>query len=564
MKKLRYFKKSFIAVFAMLIAAISMTTAVFANPVTATVRDIDDNTFTLGPGLQYLLTTDKPGGYNGDPSYVGIYYIGLWHLTQPTDFDNSQNDIESYIGYIDEGLTVRNVVFSHEFGGSDFVATPNKDYYVVAGPTSMEVRDGGTVVFQSTSRRIYIRTLELDNQRPAIDGQENFVTSVDNPITVNEIQDYLTAWDETDGDLTDDIYIITDNYTPNKLVLGKHSIVFGVEDAAGNEATVEVFVNVVDITDPVITGNSTKAQISYTKTWNINNFKSTLVATDNYDTLTNADIYIVSDNYTNNKTKLGTYSIVFGVEDASGNETTFTKKVEVIDDVAPVINGPTTLTKPITSTLTINDIKQQLTATDEKDGNVNASLVVITDNFTGKGNITGTYTIVFEASDSKGNKATHTVTVQVIDNIAPIFYIKDGVSIVLSPGVELTRQQIIDLLIASDQLPVGGTTTFSFPIDNYTGNEETPGVYPMQIMARSTNGNEYLHNFAITVMEAEDDDPIVIDEPTNWLGWWDDTIEWVEENPYIAGGIGIGVLALIGLLIYASKRKPKNKRRRRK
>lgn len=399
--------------------------------------------------------------------------------------------------------------------------------------------------------------------RPVISGQENFVTSVDDPKNVSYFQAFLSAYDETDGNLTNQIYIVTDNYTPNKAVLGKHKVVFGVEDSAGNETTFEAFINVIDNTKPVITGNSTKVQISYTQTWNINSFKSTLVATDNYDTLTNADIFVKTDGYTSNKTNLGTYTVVFGVKDSSGNEGTFSKQVEVIDDVAPIINGPTTLTKPSNGTLTINEILDQLTATDEKEGNVTSSLKVIADNYTGKGNIVGSYTIVFEAEDSKGNAATHTVTVQVIDNIAPVFYIKDGVSIVLPQSVELTHQQIIDLLIASEQLPVGGTTTFSFPIDEYSGNSDTPGVYAMQVLAKSTNGNEYSHTFGITVMEDEEGG-IIIDEPIDWFGWWDDTVEWVEENPYIAGGIGIGVLALIGLLIYASKRKPKNKRRRRK
>src|SRR5690606_28607449 len=129
-------------------------------------------------GVQYLLTSDKPGGWNGPPQ-IDEYYVGLWHLTSPGDFDNPQNDMESFIGYSDEGHTVRNVIFSNSFGGSDFVAEPNKDYYVSNGPTSLTVSDGSTTVFTTSSKRLYIRTFDFDNQRPAITGEENFVTSVD-------------------------------------------------------------------------------------------------------------------------------------------------------------------------------------------------------------------------------------------------------------------------------------------------------------------------------------------------------------------------------------------------
>lgn len=408
--------------------------------------------------------------------------------------------------------------------------------------------DGNTIEYPLTLNTEVVITYSprMDNIRPAISGEENFVTNVDQPKTVAYFQSYLTAIDETDGNITNKIYIDTDNYTTNKNIVGRHKIIFGVSDLAGNVSTLEVFVNVVDITKPTITGNTSKATISYTQTWNISSFKSTLVATDNYDTLTNADIVIKSDNYTSNKTNLGTHTVIFEVSDESGNKGTFTKQIEVIDDVAPVWSGPSSLTKPATTVLTVSNIISQLTATDAKEGNVSNSIIVVTDNYTGNGHKVGSYTITFEAQDSKGNKSTHTVTVRVDDSIAPIFYIQDGISILLASGVELTHQQIIDILAASGQVTHQGTTTYSFPIDNYTGNEKEPGVYTMALNARSTTGNEYTHEFAITVMEA-DDEGIVIGEVGNWI---QNNIIWVL--------LGIGGASLV---IYLVISKPKRKRR---
>ena len=201
-------------------------------------------------------------------------------------------------------------------------------------------------------------------------------------------------------------------------------------------------------------------------------FKSTLTVTDNYYTLTNANIVVESDNYTANKTVPGTYNVVYSATDTSGNKGTFTKQVTVIDDVAPVISGTSVITKPSNSILTVASIQAQLSANDFIEGNKTSQITVKTDGFTGFGNVVGSYSITFEVADSKGNASTYLVTVNVVDNIAPIIFIRDGVSIVLKADEVLTRDQIISILQVTDQVQnVTQTTQFSFLIDEYQGNE---------------------------------------------------------------------------------------------
>lgn len=356
--------------------------------------------------------------------------------------------------------------------------------------------------------------VNLDNFRPAISGQENFATSVNDLRPLSFFQDFLTAWDETDGDLTDSIFIVEDNYTASMAILGKYSVVFGVSDAAGNETTLLVYINVVDINAPVITGNTAIADISYTQTWNISTFKSTLTVSDNYYNLTNSNIVVESDTYTSNKGTPGTYEVVYSVTDSSNNKGTFTKQVRVIDDVAPVISGVSVITKPSNSILTVASIQAQLTANDFIEGNKTSQITVKTDNYTGFGNVVGPYSIIFEVADSKGNKSTYPVTINVVDNIAPIVFVRDGVSIVLKADEVLTREQIISILQVTEQVQnVTQTTQFSFLIDEYQGNEETPGVYMMSVKVSNVSGNESLHNLMINVLESDTEDDIIVDEP---------------------------------------------------
>ena len=246
--------------------------------------------------------------------------------------------------------------------------------------------DGTSVTAETNSGPMVMNLFQVSiNKREGISGQENFVTNVEDAKPLSYFLNYFEAWDNVDGDLTSSIYVVTDNYTPNMSVLGPHEVTLGVTDSSSNESTFMFTINVVDITKPVITGNASNVQISYTETFNITSFRSTLVASDNYDTLTNSNIVIKSDGYTANKTNLGTYSIVFEVTDSSGNQATFTKQIEVIDDIPPMFSGPSTITKPTESIVTVNDIKGDLTASDVKDGNRTSFITVKEDNYTGYG-----------------------------------------------------------------------------------------------------------------------------------------------------------------------------------
>ena len=360
----------------------------------------------------------------------------------------------------------------------------------------------------------FVFAAPADTHRPAITGEENYATSVNDLRPLSFFQDFLVAYDETDGDITSDIIVVSDGYTANMAILGKYPVTFSVSDAAGNVTTLLVYINVVDMTSPVISGNTAVAEISYTQTWNIATFKSTLTVSDNYYTLTNSNIVVESDNYTANKTVPGTYTVVYSATDTSGNKGTFTKQVKVIDDVAPVISGTSVITKPSNSILTVANIQAQLSANDFIEGNKTSQITVKTDGFTGFGNVVGSYSITFEVADSKGNKSTYLVTVNVVDNIAPIIFIRDGVSIVLKADEVLTRDQIISILQVTEQVQnVTQTTQFSFLIDEYQGNEEVPGIYMMSVKVSNVSGNESVHNLMINVLEGDTPDDVVVDAP---------------------------------------------------
>ena len=210
----------------------------------------------------------------------------------------------------------------------------------------------------------------------------------------------------------------------------------------------------------------------------------------------------------------------------------------MVDNVKPVFSGPVTISTSNNTIMTESDIRAQITASDEIDGNVTSKITLVEDNYSGKGNKVGSYTITYSVTDNAGNTATHIVTIQRIDSIPPTIWVVDGVSLRVTPTTPLTRNQIIDILEATGQVQVNATTTFSFPLDEYTGNEETPGIYSMAVLSRSTNGNENLHSFSIQVLDVEtDDDDLITKEESTWFK---DNMIWI-----IVGAVGVLALAFI-------------------
>jgi uncharacterized protein YjbI with pentapeptide repeats len=114
----------------------------------------------------------------------------------------------------------------------------------------------------------------------------------------------------------------------------------------------------------------------------------------------------------------GTYTVTYDVTDASGNVATqVVRTVHVIatpDTTAPVI----TLvgTTPVTVLVNTSYVDQGATALDDTDGDITSSIVTAS---TVTINATGTYAVTYTSTDSSGNIATSTRTVNVID---PTFY----------------------------------------------------------------------------------------------------------------------------------------------
>lgn len=518
-----------------LFLAVAFTSSVFANENTKIAVE-------TGEGDTYLLDAGFYAIYAGQQDYTNIYTasnfndnsgqlmfgtdMGIWfELKYSVVFKTGEGD--TYL--LDAGFYA--------------AYTGQQDYVNIYDATGFH-DNTGKVIF-GTDMGIWFENKTIDNKSPVVSGETTFVSNVADPKDASYFMQFLSAYDETDGDVTSSLKIIQDNYTANKSKLGNHTFTVEASDNSGNKTTAIINVRVVDIDKPVITGNSTTATIGYKETYNIENFRKTLNVSDNYDQMTNADIKLKSDNYTANKTKLGTYTVVFHAKDKSGNEGTFSKDIKVIDNVKPTFSGPSVISTSNNTILTEAEIRAQITAHDDIDGNITNRIELVEDNYTGNGNKVGSYNIRYSVKDNANNIEYFNVDIQRTDKIPPSIWVEDGVSIRTNIDTPISYDIIIDILQATGQIKVNASTTFSFPLDEYTGNESEPGIYAMSVKARSTDGNESIFNLSIVVLDTEDDGGIDVNPDFSFPVFLKDNWYW----------FAIGAVGLIGVVAISTRKR---------
>lgn len=318
---------------------------------------------------------------------------------------------------------------------------------------------------------------------PGITGTAVFVTNVDEPIAEGQIRASVTAFDETDGDITDQITKTTDTYTPNMNTVGEWELVYSVTDSSSNVVTFTVTVFVRDIVAPVIDlGIYEDVTYSYIDNFDPSTFYSSFTITDNYYDLADLTITVDLDMFDGTpKTTVVSYTVA----DPSGNESTAYMTVHIVDDVAPVITGPDTMTTSISSGLTLGTILTQYSAEDDIDGSRTNYITVLTNTYTPNKDVAGTYQIVIQVADLQGNIGQKTIEVVVTDDVVPVFYVTRAF-ISVAESIALTLEDIIRILYVTGQIDtMEGYTLFG---STYFGNELNQGVYSVTL----TNGVQLL------------------------------------------------------------------------
>ncbi len=362
---------------------------------------------------------------------------------------------------------------------------------------TIELKSDGTFVWNfpdptPTSYRLDYYT--NDQLSPVINGETNYITNVDNPVSIATIKSGLSAIDNIDGYIPSSQFVlVSDGYTDNAGTLGIYDVRYKVADSSGNEAFVTVKVHVVDVTKPTITGTSNYTT-SYNQSIAITTITSGLSAVDNYDGPITP--VLVTDNYSANAEIVGTHTITYKAVDSSGNESNiFTVNVKVEDKVKPVISGKNSYETSYNSKLAVNTIKNALSANDEYDGNLTTSITLKSDNYSANYNRKGAYQMVFTVKDSSNNSVDYTVNITVVDKIKPVI---SGQNLYTSGTQNKILESTVRAALSAND-DYDGALTVELVEDNYSSKYQVPGEYTIKYKATDTSNNTTFYTVTIRV-----------------------------------------------------------------
>ncbi len=151
-------------------------------------------------------------------------------------------------------------------------------------------------------------------------------------------------------------------------------------------------------------------------------------------------------NYDPNDYSLGQFYITVSVSDSVGNNNTIVDIIQVIDVESPVIDVVENKEILVNTPFTSEDAYKLFKCMDNS-GYFN---VTYDDHYNSKYNVVGKYYITATAVDESNNKATATLTLNVIDNIKPTIAFKDNSQKDIKADHRLSDEEIKNLFFVTD------------------------------------------------------------------------------------------------------------------
>ncbi|MCD6482472.1 MAG: hypothetical protein J7K80_01870, partial [Candidatus Izimaplasma sp.] len=286
---------------------------------------VTEDNMVVKAGTVYTLSI--PGfDWIGDDTYIELSGKETYLLGNPNEI--AECDVDSIATICT--FTTSDTEESLFFEISAPMLSMFYDYYEIEG---FQLEEGAV----GTHYEEYIPPL-IDTTNPEFSGSGAYIKSYQsNESIATIINNHITAIDDIDGDISNQIVIISDEYTTHEQIVGEYDVYLSVTDNANNEAFFNLTIMVKDEILPVITGPN-KITVSVSDLPTIQDImNNNFVIYDEYDS--NLEGYTTVDEYSPNNSVLGEYSITYEVVDDSLNTTNISFDIEVVDITSPTMIG---------------------------------------------------------------------------------------------------------------------------------------------------------------------------------------------------------------------------------
>ena len=470
-----------------------------------------DNIFDSG--FDYLFITTWAGTQGGEIKISDAFYVPQTpHLAKKLYMASSSQAFEAD-EYTECSFTTRDGDWGMQFNmawstGSCFNFSSDSCFSDTIYWSEDE--DGSTYfdICQSYLNFNYLEILDkegffnkyklADTTPPTFTSNDNYISNVSSPLTSEYILSTIKATDETDGACTP--YIKETNYNPN--AIGRYYMIIGAKDKTGNEATKNIWINVVDIDSPTASVKAFNA-VNTTLSSIDDIIAKSISASDNY--FTSFKYSVLSDTYSANYKVAGTYEIVVRITEDRDNGLYVDKAITInnADKTAPIfVDKVESINAVNNKLLTEDDIIAKFKATDES-SNVSYSLIGY-ENYKDNYSKAGAYNLGIKAIDNSGNSTTFNFTLNNLDGIAPVISGEGRMEV--SYTKKLSIDEIIKTLKASDETATA--LVINVVEDNYSNAYDTLGEHI--ITFKTNDGVNDSVIFTKTIVVIDDVNPILV------------------------------------------------------
>ncbi|XAM41166.1 hypothetical protein TPELB_14770 [Terrisporobacter petrolearius] len=384
----------------------------------------------MGPGYRGSISTNSPY-YNLELSNYGTYYITVsatdsigntaqinkqFYFSPPLRVTCNQSS--NLVG-LNEEITLVATAYGGSGGSYEYKFTKiyNENEELV-----QDFSDINNINVSFSNEGQYKIRVDAKDKNGTISSVEKFITIIDREkdkpiITTNEgrvikigdifdpMED-VAAIDKLDGNLISNV-IVKEN-TVDTTKVGIYKVVYEVTDSDGNTVTKEIKVTVRSDEKPVMLASDLELKIGD----KFDPLKN-VAASDKEDGDITSKIKVIEN--TVDTTKVGIYKVVYEVTDSDGNTVTKEVRVTVRSNDKSIISASDVKLKVGDKFDPLKDV----TASDKEDGDITSKIKVIEN--TVDTTKVGIYKVVYEVTDSDGNKVRKeikvTVKLEVVSNI---------------------------------------------------------------------------------------------------------------------------------------------------
>lgn len=236
----------------------------------------------------------------------------------------------------------------------------------------------------------------------------------DEPLLIENIINNILVSDNY-GEVN--ISVVSDEYHAHSSELGTFTIILRCQDPSGNYCDVEVKVINQDQTPPIITAAANSYDTSYTSNLTTEQILEAIniSISDNHDGV--LDYQIIANEYEDHKDQVGSYTVQIKAIDSSGNTSTFTLTINVIDDVSPgfLINKNVVIVKA--GVLVDVDEMKRILELRKIVKEANYELEVLNDQYTDNYETPGNYQVELQITYEDGTTDNQILTFNVVPEI---------------------------------------------------------------------------------------------------------------------------------------------------